>query len=575
MIKYSEDIIYRVIQCLAVIISIVFTFPDYSHAQQLVISEIMFNPDGNENAREYVEIRNLSESDLSLERFIIGDGEGFDTIIPAANGDYIVPAGSFALIIDPDYFSSSEKYEDIPDGIPAFTVDDSAIGNRGLSNSTAEPVYLISGGGDTLSVVNYSLDCTAGHSWEKIIPEGSDSIDNFQESREKDGSPGRENSVTPPLLNPALDDTSLRFGSDDPKMNSRLELFISYKNMGLAEISDVRVKVWILPDIHAGTVDFPGTVMPGGISEEVLLSVESLPGGRLAFNAAIVSEFNNNSADDDTVSVILDTVLPDSTIYLNEVMAAPVGENAEWIELYNSSESPVNLFNWKISDNSGQWGGIIEDHVFIGPKGYAVISGKELDLTNSPGIPDVSPVIVVEKFPAINNDGDTIRLFDFEYELADSMSFEDVSPGYSFELISVEMSSASESWDVCVDPSGSTPGALNSINNPTISGNNGGKTETIELTVSPNPFSDRTTISYTLSFSLSRVNLYVYDRRGRLISKIRDSEESGSAWTGTWDSRVNGSNLPAGPYILNLEALDKSSGTVHNERKTIVIGRNL
>ncbi|MFC1541660.1 lamin tail domain-containing protein [Candidatus Latescibacterota bacterium] len=573
--KNNTKSISRTIHYITVIIGLVLLSAVYSHAQMLVISEIMFNPDGDENAREYVEICNLSESDLSLEGFFIGDGEGFDSIIPARDGDFIIPAGSFALIMDPDYFTSNEEYETIPETTPLFTVDDSAIGNRGLSNSTAETVYLMSAIGFKLSAVNYSIDCAAGHSWEKIIPEGSENISNFKESLEKEGTPGRENSVTPPLLNPALDESSLRFDSPLLIMNERLELLVSYRNSGRAKISGVSVEVRILPDINLGLVYFSDAVMLGEKSEEVSLSVDSAPGGRIVFNAAIVSQYANNSADDDTVSVLFDIAVPESTIYINEVMAAPTDGNAEWIELYNSSESPVNLFNWRFSDNSGKWGGVIEEHVFIAPKGYAVISEKEPVPPNASDIPDGLPVIIVENFPALNNDGDTIRLFDFEYGIVDSMSYDDTTPGYSFELISIGMSGASKRWDISVDPSGATPGTLNSINNASVIGDNGKQTETIELTVTPNPFSDRTTISYTLSFSLSRVNLFVYDRRGRLITKIRDSEESGSTWTGKWDGRSNGSNLPAGPYILNLEAFDKSSGNVHTERKTIVIGRNL
>ncbi|MFC1489988.1 lamin tail domain-containing protein [Candidatus Latescibacterota bacterium] len=468
MVKLNKKTSSQAIICIAAVITVILIAPAFSLSQTIVISEIMFNPDGNENAREYVEILNLTEDDMSLEGFSIGDGEGFDTIIPAPDEDYIVPAGSYALIIDPDYFTAGEEYTLIPPGTPLFTVDDSAIGNRGLSNSTAETVSLISDSGDTLSAVSYSLDCAAGYSWEKILPGGSETIDNFKQSLVRDGTPGRENSASHP----------------------------------------------------------PTPVPPG-------------------------------------------------TIVINEVMAAPADGNAEWIELYNTSESSVDLFVWKISDSSVETGGIIEEHVFIGPKGYAVISGTLLDSSNAPDILDESTVIVVDNFPALNNDGDIIRLFDYGNEPADSMSYEDVSQGLSFERISTVGSGASKRWDVCVDPLGSTPGALNSIDNSAITENNGDQTDTIELTVSPNPFSDRTTISYTLSFPLSRVNMYVYDRRGRLITKLRDAEESGSSWTGEWDGRANGENLPAGPYILNIEALDKNTGTVHNERKTIVIGRNL
>lgn len=545
--------------------------PSYAYSQEIVITEVMFNPNGNENVREFVEILNLSEVDIPLEGFLIGDGTGFDLIIPAEGGSWIVPKGAFALIIDPDYFTAGEPYSEIPATTPLFTVDDSAIGNRGLSNSTAEPVYLISAEGDTLSVVNYSLDCSPGHSWEKIIPHGGESMDNFKQSIEEEGTPGKKNSVTPPPQNPALDEGSIRFNPLQPQMNDEIEIIVSYRNAGLEPVSDVEVKVWILPDIPAGMADFSEIVKPGEISEEVTLFIDALPGGRLAFTAAVISDVNNEISEDDTVMVMLDVAVPTGTIFLNEVMAAPEEGDPEWIELYNQKNTAVDLYHWNLSDSKGTPIGLITEHVFIAGKGYAVISGGALNYD----VPDISPVVIVDNFPALNNDGDTVKLFDFTKELVDSMVYEEVSSGYSFELISTEMSGDVSGWDISVNPRGATPGTLNSIDYPTTVEGEGSKTGRLELSVTPNPFSDMATISYSLPFPLARVRLYVYDRRGRLIIKLRDSDESGSTWTGTWDGRNNGSQLPAGPYILNFEVLDKRSGKVFNERKTIVIGRIL
>ena len=180
-------------------------------------------------------------------------------------------------------------------------------------------------------------------------------------------------------------------------------------------------------------------------------------------------------------------------------------------------------------------------------------------------------VLVMDGFPSLNNDGDTVRLCDFNGEPADSMSYDDTTPGYSFELISAAMPVESGRWDISVDSAGGTPGAVNSI----AYLDDGARSTTAELSVDPNPFSERTTISYSLPFPVARVNLYVYDRRGRLIVKLRDGEESGADWTVEWDGRANGESLPAGPYILTLEALDKRTGNVAAERMTIVLGRNL
>ena len=547
-----------------------FILPHYSFAQGFIISEVMFNPNGNENAREFVEILNISDNELSLEGFLIGDGTGFDAVIPAEGFSWYIPSGSYALILDPDYYTADEPYN-IPDSTPLFTVDDKAIGNRGLSNSTAETVYLISAEGDTLSMVSYSLDCPPGHSWERIIPHGGDGMENFNYSKEEDGTPGQKNSVTPESQNPALDESYIRFNPTQPQMGDDIEIILSYRNAGLDSVSDVEVTVWMFPNIQAGIAAFSDEVEPGEISAEVSLYMNNLPGGRLAFTAAIVSEHNTYSAEDDTVMVILDVSVPSGTILLNEVMAAPENGYPEWIEIYNKGNTPVDIYNWSITDSKRESFGLVAEHILIATNGYAVISDGALGFT----VPDNSPVIIVEKFPPLNNDGDSVNLLDFTGAPVDSMSYEDTQSGYSFELISPDMHGKTTGWDVSVDPSGATPGKVNSINYSSVPGEGDKKIEQPKLSVNPNPFSDIITISYQLPFPLARVRLNVYDRRGRLVAKLRDAEESGSEWTGTWDGGENGTKLPAGPYILNFEVFDKRSGKVYTERKIIVIAKKL
>ena len=203
--------------------------------------------------------------------------------------------------------------------------------------------------------------------------------------------------------------------------------------------------------------------------------------------------------------------------------------------------------------------------------GYAVISSGALTYD----IPANSPVTIVDNFPALNNDGDKIILIDFADTPVDSMWYDVAPSGNSMELISPGMRGEAYGWDVCVDQSGATPGRMNSIHYSQVPEEGGKKSESIILKVNPNPFPDVVTISYQLPFQLARIRLYVYDRRGRVVARIRDIDESGSEWTGTWDGRIKGTRLPAGPYILNLEALDKRTGKVYTERETIVIARKL
>jgi len=545
---------------------ILFIIPGFAWGTQtprLVINEIMFNPDGDENAREFVELLNLSEEPVSLEGFIVGGGAGFDSIFPAREGSWIVPAGTFALILDPDYFDAGEPYGDIPADTPLFTVSDKAIGSRGLSNSKAEPVCLISDAGDTLSVVTYSLDCPPGHSWERIAPYSGDNPENFASSYALDGTPGRTNSVTPPAHNPVLEKGLLRFIPPDPRMGENIDIMVSYRNGGLETVSGVEVVVQLFPGITVGSVSFPEEVGPGGLSTEKSLGLDNVPCGRLAFRAFT---FLSGVTTGDTLIILLDVPVIPGTLILNEVMAAPESGFPEWIEVKNNGSVAVDLSNWGVIDLKGTAAGIVNEHVFVREKDYAVLTGEPL----TDFLPGDIVFVSVENFPQLNNDGDEIKLLDFTGAVHDSMYYEDAPKGYSLERISEDVVAGVPKWDTSTNPEGATPGRKNSITYEP-----GKKKQSPVVKIEPNPFADMVTISYELPFPLARVSLYIYDRRGRLVAKLRDAEESGSKWSCTWNGRSNGSRLPAGPYILNLEALDKRTGRVVTERKMVVVAARL
>lgn len=161
----------------------------------IVISEVMFNPDGNENAREFVEVYNRGDVPADLTGWMLCDGTACDRLVPYGAGYSPIPPGGYGVILDPDYDDAGEPYPELPPGIPRYTVEDAALGNRGLSNSTSEPVTLVTAAGDTASAVTYDLDTPAGRSWERIDLSGPDDPSNFGPSAVHDGTPGLPNSI--------------------------------------------------------------------------------------------------------------------------------------------------------------------------------------------------------------------------------------------------------------------------------------------------------------------------------------------------------------------------------------------
>jgi PKD repeat protein len=77
----------------------------------------------------------------------------------------------------------------------------------------------------------------------------------------------------------------------------------------------------------------------------------------------------------------------------------------------------------------------------------------------------------------------------------------------------------------------------------------------------PNPFYNKTTISYTLDKN-SNVNIAVYDRIGSKVAEIENSEKSAGQHQLEW----NAENLPAGIYHLQL-----TSGGVVTSRKLVLV----
>ncbi len=120
-----------------------------------------------------------------------------------------------------------------------------------------------------------------------------------------------------------------------------------------------------------------------------------------------------------------------SEIYINEFLPNPAGEDSlnEWVELYNASDRPVNLGNWRLDDNeSGSKPYIIPDSIFIEAHDYLVIIRPDSKIS-------------------LDNKQDTVRLFNFEEELQDEISYEKAKENMSFSKITlVKESGTEEQW---------------------------------------------------------------------------------------------------------------------------------
>lgn len=98
-------------------------------------------------------------------------------------------------------------------------------------------------------------------------------------------------------------------------------------------------------------------------------------------------------------------------IFISEVMVNPESGEKEWVEIYNNNDFAVSINNWYIDDFENAGSAPKNISLDIGSKGYYVY-----ELTSS----------------IFNNDGDQIRLLDFNKNLKDSFEYSSSTQGQTW-----------------------------------------------------------------------------------------------------------------------------------------------
>lgn len=157
-------------------------------------------------------------------------------------------------------------------------------------------------------------------------------------------------------------------------------------------------------------------------------------------------------------------------VVIDEIMADPAPQvglpNNEWIELKNTTSSPVNLQNWRIGDATGQSGPM--PNFILQPDSFVVVcTGSAVAALSVFGT-----TISVTSFPSLDNTGDQIFLKAANGSVIHAVGYSDTwyqntlkaNGGWTLEMIDTKSPCAgSNNWKASIDPIGGTPGKKNSI----------------------------------------------------------------------------------------------------------------
>ncbi|MBD3386824.1 hypothetical protein GF407_18115 [candidate division KSB1 bacterium] len=318
---------------------------------QVVLSEIMFNPTGVERYNEFVELNNSSPHDsIDLNGWLISDGEKFNTILPYEKNCLLKPL-QYALLLSPNYFTNSTCYDSlIPENTLLLTIEPSTFGSYGLSNSRGEEISLFRPDTTLVEKYQYTIPNPNGHSEEKRILNLGNNPANWANSTSLNGTPGFQNSITPPDFEFKLSD--IKTEPDRPNRKDSIFVFITLRNTGIVTLNTF--------SIHLGKDTDQDSILDQDeiiITEQKVtdlyqgdsLSLEIvLPPQHIGLHHYTVQIQSGNDSlfliHQDHVSIFVDYSKHD--LIISEIYYDGTGNN--FIELCNTTENNISLHNFQL-----------------------------------------------------------------------------------------------------------------------------------------------------------------------------------------------------------------------------------
>ncbi len=287
------------------------------------------------------------------------------------------------------------------------------------------------------------------------------------------------------------------------------------------------------------------------------LTAEPMPGYRFAgwtgstagSDAALTI---NPAAGASVVAHFEKQAIAGSDIVITEIQPdpPPTADTDDWVELYNRSETSIDISGWIFSDDD-------DDHRSEIPSGTTIAGGGALILCRDAAAFDAvfaAQATCGATFSfGLGKSGDAARLYDASDVLVDSVQFTNEAPwpvraedeGRTLELFDPsDPNELGANWMLSALPGG-TPGLVAIAI----------ATETEEPLAFaleanyPNPFSGSTTIPYVIEVP-GAVRLRVYDVLGREVRTLEDSVLP----EGRYSAKFDANGLAPGLYLCRLEA---------------------
>jgi Lamin Tail Domain len=158
-------------------------------------------------------------------------------------------------------------------------------------------------------------------------------------------------------------------------------------------------------------------------------------------------------------------------VVIDEIMADPtpaVGMPAvEWIELKNTTNSPVNMEGWRIITENATSGNM--PSIILQPDSCIIVCAASA----TPSLSSFGKTVGVSNFPSLNNDGGVLALYSSTGHAIHAVQYSSAwyqnelkkDGGWSLEMIDTKNPCVGkDNWKASIDNKGGTPGKINSVN---------------------------------------------------------------------------------------------------------------
>ncbi|MCX7798531.1 MAG: lamin tail domain-containing protein [Melioribacter sp.] len=424
-----------------------------SKYNDVVVNEIMYAPRNDEP--EWIEIFNRTDEKINVNNWVIGDGLRVTKII---SKDFYIEPNEF-LVISKDS-SIINYYISIP---KIIVCDLPSLNNSG------DVLFIKDSFGKTIDSLRYYSNWSRvnGNSLERVdVNISSVDKNNWCSSLSKfNATPGKINSVA--QKNYDIEIVSFLSDINYVEVGNNIILKCKIKNAGKKRAVDIELLLFKYEnEVNKNEIYLDKKVISYMEPSQVLdfeFVVSEITIGKNNFILKI--NYLNDEYDENNIvyfsvsGVLINEQKGD--IVINELMYAPVNQETEWIEIYNTSNKPINLRNFRIGNNKNKVVITSKDKIIL-PDNYIVIAKDSNIFFTYSKIENIEIV----NFPALNNNSGIVILTDSLNRIIDSVYYKSTwggNNGKSLERVdSYSLSNDSTNWKSSLMDKG-TPCRKNSV----------------------------------------------------------------------------------------------------------------